>query len=254
MKRVLTALLLVPIAVYAILFAPWWIFVAVVAVFAGICFHEYAKITESFAPLGFVSGFAVLLAQPPDIPIVLVLTALAALCVPLAAHDLPKAVGRAGMLVLGVLYIFGSWRTGILLHDRNRWLLLFGLMVNWVGDTGAYYVGRSWGKHKLAPAVSPGKSWEGSTASVVASIVFAMVFLPLTIPGVSLPAAGAIAFLANVTGQFGDLAESAIKRGAGVKDSGSVLPGHGGMLDRLDSTLFTMPVLWGLVSLLHMSV
>jgi phosphatidate cytidylyltransferase len=253
MKRVFTALLLVPIALYAILFAPWWIFVAVVAVFACLCFYEYANITESFAPLGFVAGMVVLLSHLQDIPIVLMLTALAGLCLPLAAPDIAKAVPRAGMLILGVLYVFGSWKTGILLHDVNQWWLMFGLMVNWVGDTGAYYAGRRWGRHKLAPIVSPGKSWEGAIASGVVSIGFGMLFLPRMIPGVSLLAAAVVALLANAAGQLGDLAESAIKRGAGVKDSGTILPGHGGMLDRLDSTLFTLPVLWALVGVLRVA-
>jgi phosphatidate cytidylyltransferase len=253
MKRVFTALLLVPVAVYAVLFAPWWIFTAVVAVFACLCFYEYAHITESFAPLGFVAGITVLLARPQDIPTVLILTALAGLCLPLAAPDIAKAVPRAGMLILGVIYVFGSWKTGILLHDVSRYWLMFGLMVNWVGDTGAYYAGRRWGRHKLAPIVSPGKSWEGSVASAVVSTVFGILFLPRMVPGVSVAIAGLVALLANAAGQLGDLAESAIKRGAGVKDSGSMLPGHGGMLDRLDSTLFTLPALWALIGLLNLA-
>jgi phosphatidate cytidylyltransferase len=253
MKRVLTASLLVPIAVYAVVFASWWIFVGVVAVFACLCYHEYATITESFGPLGLATGLVVLVSPPAVIPTVLVLTTIASLCIPLAADDIRKSLGRAGMSVLGILYVFGAWKTGILLHDVSRWWLLFGLMVNWIGDTGAYYFGRRWGKHKMAPVVSPGKSWEGSVASAVFSIVFGVIFLPRTVPGVTPIVAGAVALLANVAGQLGDLAESAIKRGAGVKDSGSMLPGHGGILDRLDSTLFTLPVLWGLVGLLRLS-
>jgi phosphatidate cytidylyltransferase len=197
------------------------------------------------------------------LPLFLFLASLAALCLPLASTDLQKAVGRAGLLVTGVLYIFGSWRTGLLLRDvsappvhyltAGRYWLLFGLMVNWLGDTGAYYIGRRWGRHKLAPVVSPGKSWEGAAASAAVAILFGAIYLPLTIPGVSIAMAGLIAVLANAAGQLGDLAESAIKRGSGVKDSGSMLPGHGGMLDRLDSTLFTLPVLWGLVEALHLA-
>jgi phosphatidate cytidylyltransferase len=249
MKRVLTALLLVPVAVYAILFAPWWIFAGVVAVFACLCFYEYANITDSFAPLGFVVGITILLAPPTLIPIVLIIATLAALSLPLAAPDLSKAVAGSGMLMLGVLYIFGSWKTAILLHDKaSPYWLLFGLMVNWIGDTGAFYVGRRWGRHKLAPIVSPGKSWEGAAASAVFGVILGVFFIPWAIPGFSAPVAGVIALFANAAGQLGDLAESAIKRGAGVKDSGTMLPGHGGMLDRLDSTLFTLPVLWAILS------
>jgi phosphatidate cytidylyltransferase len=261
MKRVLTALVLVPVGVYSALFAPWWILTAVVAVVACLSFHEYATITEAFEPLGFVAGLLLLLAPVPTLPLILVLTALSALCLPLAAPDLKKAAGNPGMLVVGVLYIFGSWRTGILMHEistppvahlsAGRYWLLFSLMVNWIGDTGAYYVGRRWGRHKLAPIVSPGKSWEGAIASAATAILFGSIYLPLAIPGISVQMAALIAVLANAAGQMGDLAESGIKRGAGVKDSGSMLPGHGGMLDRLDSTLFTLPVVWGLIGLLH---
>jgi phosphatidate cytidylyltransferase len=128
---------------------------------------------------------------------------------------------------------------------------MFGLLVNWVGDTGAFYVGRKFGRHKLAPSISPGKSWEGAAASVVTGVAFGMVYLPLTIKGTSLFAAGLLALAANVAGQVGDLAESAIKRGAGVKDSGTLLPGHGGVLDRVDSTLFALPVLYSLLTFLR---
>jgi phosphatidate cytidylyltransferase len=254
MKRVLTALLLFPVGVYSALFAPWWILAAVITVFACLSFYEYAKITDSFAPLGYVAGALVLFAPLPALPIILFLTALAALCLPLAARDLQKSVASSGMLVLGVLYIFGAWRCALLLHELpgGPWWLLFALAVNWLGDSGAYYIGRRWGRHKLAPVVSPGKSWEGAVASGVAAVVFGVIYLPLTIPWVSIPLAALVGVLANVAGQLGDLAESAIKRAVGVKDSGSMLPGHGGMLDRLDSTLFTMPVLWGLLSLLRL--
>ena len=167
------------------------------------------------------------------------------------------------MLLLGILYIFGAWKTAILLHDvtqpplphlsAGRYWLMFALMVNWIGDTGAYYAGRAFGRNKLAPAISPGKTWEGAVASALTAILFGQIYLPLAITGTSLTKAGVLALAANVAGQVGDLAESAIKRSAGVKDSGTLLPGHGGMLDRVDSTLFVLPVLYALVTLLHIS-
>jgi phosphatidate cytidylyltransferase len=261
MKRVLTAFLLVPIAVYSALFAPWPLFVAVVALVACLCFHEYARITGAFAPIGFAAGLVLLIAPPAQAILLLFLTALAAMCLPLAAPDMDRAVLRAGMLVLGVLYIFGSWKAAILLHDveypplqhlaAGRHWLMFGLMVNWIGDTGAYYVGRKYGRHRLAPVVSPKKSWEGAIASVLIAVIFGVIYLPLAIPGTAYWIAAGFAVIANAAGQIGDLAESAIKRGAGVKDSGTLLPGHGGLLDRVDSTMFTLPVLWALVGLLQ---
>ncbi len=249
MKRVVTALFLVPIAVYSALFAPRGICIAVISLVAVLCFHEYAAITGSFAPLGYVAGLLILIAPQQNETILLImLSTLAAMCLTLGGGDLAKSFARTSALLLGIVYIFGAWKTGILLHDINPNWLMFGLMVNWVGDTGAYYVGRKFGKHKLAPAVSPGKSWEGAAASVVTGVLFGVIYLPLTIKGTSLVVAGLLALAANVAGQVGDLAESAIKRGAGVKDSGTMLPGHGGVLDRVDSTLFALPVLYTLLT------
>ena len=258
MKRILTALVLVPVTLYTVLLAPWPIFLLMVALVASLCFIEYAAITQAFAPLGVVAGLLILIAPPPETTLILFLSALAAMCLPLAAESLEKSVARAGALMLGIVYVFGAWKTAVLLHDLNtprpesgRYWLLFGLVVNWVGDTGAYYVGRKFGRRELAPLVSPGKTWEGAIASIVTAMIFGLIYLPIAIRGLSWPIAGGIALLANIAGQLGDLAESAIKRSAGVKDSGKLLPGHGGMLDRVDSSLFSLPVIYTVVSLLH---
>jgi phosphatidate cytidylyltransferase len=255
MKRAITALVLVPVAVYAVLFAPPLFFLAVVVIFAVLCFREYARITQANALPGYVAGLLILVAPLNQAALILFLAALAALCLTLSSEDFAKGAAQAAALVMGIAYIFGSWKTAALLHDMDPkagpWWLLFALMINWIGDTGAYYVGRKFGKHKLAPRVSPGKSWEGAAASAVTGVIFGLIFLPLTIRGTSLWAAGFISLVANAAGQVGDLAESALKRGAGVKDSGTILPGHGGMLDRLDSSLFAMPVVYTLVMLLN---
>jgi phosphatidate cytidylyltransferase len=255
MKRAITALVLVPVAVYAVLFAPPLFFLVVVAIFAVLCFREYARITEANALPGYVAGLLILIAPLNQAALILFLAALAALCLTLSSEDFAKGSAQAAALVMGIAYIFGAWKTAALLHDMDakagRYWLLFALMINWIGDTGAYYVGRKFGKHKLAPHVSPGKSWEGAAASAVTAVIFGLIYLPLTIDGTSLWAAGFISLVANAAGQVGDLAESALKRGAGVKDSGTILPGHGGMLDRLDSSLFAMPVVYTLVMLLN---
>ena len=260
MKRVLTAVLLVPFAAYSVLYADWRVFLAIIAIISSLCFYEYAKITRAFAPLGYVAGILLLLAPPREASLIAILTGLAAMAMSLGAADLRDGVARAGSLAMGVLYIFGAWKTAVLLHDMNqpaaagltagRHWLMFGLMVNWIGDTGAYYVGRRWGKRKLAPIVSPGKTWEGAAASAVTGTLLGAVYLPWAVPGISLVIACVIALVTNAAGQIGDLAESALKRSAGVKDSGAMLPGHGGILDRLDSTLFAVPVLYVLVSLI----
>jgi phosphatidate cytidylyltransferase len=121
-------------------------------------------------------------------------------------------------------------------------LLLFALTITWAADTTAYFVGRAIGKHPLAPHISPKKTWEGSIAGLLGSLLVAYAFhFWLTIP---LPHLLAMAVLGNIAGQMGDLLESAYKRSAGVKDSGGLLPGHGGVLDRIDALILCIPVIW----------
>lgn len=140
------------------------------------------------------------------------------------------------------------------LRDDGKALLLFLMVCVWAGDTAALYVGKSLGRHKLSP-LSPNKTWEGSIGSVVGSVIAG---LGIVYAGDALLARGStllhivepvwqaalLAVLINVAAQIGDLLESAIKRGAGVKDSGTMLPGHGGILDRIDALLLAAPVLW----------
>jgi phosphatidate cytidylyltransferase len=121
-------------------------------------------------------------------------------------------------------------------------ILLFVLVITWVGDTAAYFVGRAVGKRKLAPVLSPKKTWEGTFASIFGALLVAVVFSRwLVVPLLHLLT---MAALGNVAGQAGDLLESAYKRSAGVKDSGSLLPGHGGVLDRIDALILAIPVVW----------
>jgi len=232
------------------LWSPQWAVLAVTALVALLCFHEYAGIVAGYqagklGPLGFGAGLLVLaLPGNAQVLVAVVAVALIALSLALRADDLRAGIIRTAFLVMGVVYVFGCWRFAPLLRAQNRYWLLYALVLNWIGDVGAYYVGRSIGRHKLAPIVSPGKSWEGAAASLAASMIFGFFFLRWAIPAVAPAMALALTAAANVAGQFGDLCESALKRGAGVKDSGTLLPGHGGMLDRVDSTLFTLPVVY----------
>ncbi|MCL5746631.1 MAG: phosphatidate cytidylyltransferase, partial [Acidobacteria bacterium] len=190
-----------------------------------------------------VAGMILLLVEG-DVPLLLVALTLLALALAMRMADLAKALPWASMLVLGVVYVFGCWKFAILLRALNPYWLLYGLALSWIGDIAAYYIGRTWGKHRLAPRISPGKSWEGSIASACGSVLFGVLFLGNLIPQTSLAHAIGLSVSANIAGQIGDLAESAMKRGAGVKDSGTLLPGHGGLLDRVDSTLFVLPVIY----------
>jgi phosphatidate cytidylyltransferase len=121
-------------------------------------------------------------------------------------------------------------------------LLLFGLVLVWVGDTLAYFVGRSFGRMRMAPQLSPKKTWEGAAANLLGSAIVAIVFFEWL--GLDAFQAVVMACLANVAGQAGDLLKSAYKRAAGVKDSGTMLPGHGGILDRIDALILALPVVW----------
>ncbi|HEY1203888.1 MAG: phosphatidate cytidylyltransferase [Bryobacteraceae bacterium] len=251
MKRILTAVVVAPLVVYAVGWAHFYFFLAVVSAVALLCYYEYAGIVAAYGiakpgPLGYTAGLAVLLV-PHEPEFLMILAALFALCLGLAETDLAKGLPRAAVLLFGVIYIFGAWRIAILLWERSRWWLLFALLLNWIGDSAAYYIGRRLGRHKMAPRISPAKSWEGAAASLIASSVFAALYLPRLIPAVTLVPAVALGIAGNVAGQIGDLAESALKRGAGVKDSGNMLPGHGGWLDRVDSVLFAMPVIYALM-------
>lgn len=252
MKRVLTSLLLAPLAIAVIFFVPEWVLFLAILALAVLCFHEYEGLVaghgiERPGPLGYVAGI-VLLAVPQKEMALLILTAALALILYLRLDDLARTLPGAAALLLGVVYVFGAWKCAVYLHARSPYWLLFGLAINWAGDVAAYYVGRAIGKHKMAPELSPGKSWEGAAASMVLSVAFGTLYLTRFIPGEQWWMAAGLSAAANVAGQFGDLAESALKRGAKVKDSGSMLPGHGGWLDRLDSSLFSLPVVYFFVA------
>ena len=254
MKRILTALALIPAIVYVVLWANYWVFLAVLATVALLCFYEYAGIAEGYgfgpvSPLGYGAGL-LLLAWQGDVLPVITLVALVAMAVAMNTDNLSKSLPRAAFLLLGVVYVFGCWKWAVPLWETNRHWLMYSLLLNWAGDTGAYYIGRSFGKHKMARQISPKKSWEGAAASVVVSVLVGGAYIFRFIPGVTLGVAIALTVAANAAGQLGDLAESAIKRGASVKDSSTILPGHGGFLDRVDSTLFTLPVVYVWIKLM----
>jgi phosphatidate cytidylyltransferase len=133
--------------------------------------------------------------------------------------------------------------------DDGPRLLLFALVITWAGDTEAYFLGRAIGKHALAPHLSPKKTWEGSAGSMMGSLLVAWGFSYwILIPIGHLLG---MAVIGNVAGQMGDLLESAYKRSAGVKDSGGLLPGHGGVLDRIDALILCVPVIWYYVVLVN---
>jgi len=288
MKRVLTAIVLIPLVLLAVFRAPAWLFALLVGAVAIMAAHEFVELVKHYnvSPfklptyVGVGLMFAALIVkstaqQTPTIStetlFFIVFTAFAFgafvyLVIGMLRRDLATSYPAAG----ASFFCLGYCAVPLLLlaNVRQQWagafLILYLFLVVWTGDTAAYYVGRAIGRHKMAPRVSPGKSWEGGIASFVASIgVGVLVFnyarpISEALMNASLidrwqgylapaPPLWHIILLSaslNVTAQLGDLVESLLKRGAGVKDSGSLLPGHGGMLDRIDALLFAAPVLW----------
>ncbi len=248
MKRLLTAAVLAPAVGYVVLAGPVWLLYVVVAAVAALCFAEYSSIVESQGierpgVIGYGAGLVLLFLQHWELTFTVVF-ALCALALAMRLRDLARALPYVGALLLGVVYIFGAWRFAVLLRGESPHWLFYALVLNWIGDTAAYYAGTKFGKRRLAPRVSPKKSVEGAAASVLASLAFGIPYLHYFLPATPLLDAVILTVVANLAGQIGDLAESALKRGAGVKDSGSSLPGHGGWLDRVDSSLFTMPAVY----------
>lgn len=158
------------------------------------------------------------------------------------------------MVVLGAVLILAMWMAMTQLHARSPWLLLATMLVVWIADTAAYFAGRKFGRRKLAPVISPGKSWEGVYGGLVGVGVYAVLLLLLsplgTDPRVSRPLVVVAALVLTMVSVVGDLFESWMKRQAGVKDSGNTLPGHGGVLDRIDALVPALPVATLLVVLM----
>jgi phosphatidate cytidylyltransferase len=289
MQRVLSAVILIPLILLAVLKSPDWLFIAITGVFALLAANEYLQLADHYAPtsrrlvifiIGFLFGAMVLnsagkvtVGESGEGLIVVIILVLALLpmllmAVAMRREDLKQSLPSAAISFLALPYIFMPLASLALIHSMPKgWFFLILLFfVVWSGDIFAYYVGRTYGLHKLAPRISPAKSWEGAIASVVGAAVVS-VGLCLAAPwieGVLLnahllradspsyfekmlttaPVWVAIMFAAivNPVAQIGDLVESMIKRGAGAKDSGTLIPGHGGLLDRIDALLFAAPV------------
>jgi phosphatidate cytidylyltransferase len=266
MKRIITALILIPVVLLLVFLGPKWLITMAVAAVAAMAAWEYMGLAEKTG------------ANPPRIAVLVAILALFA-----GSSSWPdQTVTILGSLSLGLLVyctffrpveqmladaatsIFGLLYAGFTLiaipalieQTNGPSLVVFLLCVVWAGDIAALYAGRAWGRHKLAPSLSPNKTWEGAVASVAGGLLATVGLLGLAHLFVtqwdrvwlSYPEDIwywlTLAVVVNVAAQVGDLAESALKRSAGVKDSGNLLPGHGGVLDRIDALLVAAPVLW----------
>lgn len=254
--RVLTAAVLIPLVLALVLWAPDIAFAVVVVLLAVLTLSEYLNLAvkSGLAPLRVFSYVAVVavaawpLAAVTPIALV-VLLALALAMAP--GRGLEAMLSGAASSVLGVLYIGVplAMLVQMRMQPRGPYWVIYVLVLTWISDTAAYFTGRALGRHKLAPRISPGKTWEGSIGSAIAAVLFGVFYTQYFAPGFPRLLSIGTALAVNVAGQAGDLAESALKRGARVKDSSTLLPGHGGMLDRIDALLFAAPALWYILSL-----
>jgi phosphatidate cytidylyltransferase len=255
--RELTALVLAPLLILAVGWMPPWAFVAIVFVVAALALHEFLALGENKGyPVQKTASILLLLFLlaaflSPRISVELgvfaVLLVVPAIYI-FSRARLDDALPGSAVCVLSTLYI--GMLSGALIRLRIDFevgskLIFFLLLVVWLGDAGAYYVGRKFGKTRLSPRVSPKKSVEGGLGGVVTSLIAATVIHFTFFPEFPLVHALIAAAILSVTGVIGDLAESLWKRSADVKDSGTLIPGHGGFLDRFDSVLFTAPLLYG---------
>lgn len=275
LPRILTGIILIAVVVALVWFAPLAVLAAAAAIVALIALNELFDLGErlglhAFRKWTFVCGGAIFCAQfaaemvethglsggvtlvrnsaAGEISLEAVLLAFILGCAAIGLatkRPIQEVLPAIGISSAGILFVALPFsylvRIGEI-EETGRQLVLFVLCLIWAGDTLAYFVGRSFGRLRMAPIVSPKKTWEGAFANLLGSLLVAVLFARWThIDTTSLLIA---AGLANIAGQIGDLIESVYKRGASVKDSSSLLPGHGGMLDRIDSLILASPVVW----------
>ncbi len=287
MKRVATAVVLIPIVLLIVLRAPLPVLAAVAGVVALIGTRELLDLSTHYGVQPFrLPTYIFVILLFAAVPFVAVQTTVAATGMMIYAVGFAAVIAPFLFLAIGMkrqelrtalpaaatsvtAFTYAALPLGMVVQIRGvpkgAFLLLYLLAIVWIGDIAAFYTGRLVGRHKLAPRISPGKTWEGAIGSFIAAIIagwllfgnavaishaFAQVGLIQTVQGYfapEIPAAWTVLALSaavNIAAQLGDLVESLMKRGAGVKDSGTLLPGHGGMLDRIDALLLAAPVLW----------
>lgn len=272
MQRLLTAAIATPIALAAVFYLKGWWFFAFVAAIVCLAAWEYLIIVRARAPraplrlllvLAPVAAYAISFALTERTDLLdlrlhllagsLVLSVGLGTLLLFSRTPLEETIPALGVLAFGIPYFALPIASMHRLREIDPWLLILLFAIVWLGDTAAYYIGSRIGRHKMAPVISPKKSWEGAAAGFVVSLLAAVAWMFLRRDGVD-PTLLAVAAFTAAAAQIGDLVESMIKRGAGVKDSGHVLPGHGGFLDRLDALLFAAPVLLFSLWLLRVKV
>jgi phosphatidate cytidylyltransferase len=262
-KRIVTAAVLLPLLVVSILYGKGqplaWPFLLYAGPVAVLCAREFYRMflpapRDLFAGVLLSSGVflgGALLPCSLVLPVVLSCVLLAAFHALPGPSDPAEKVRKGATLVLGAVYVGGllSMYPRVLLLPRGELWVLLGVLSVSVGDTFAYVAGRAFGKRKLAPVLSPNKTVEGALGGLLGSVACAALFAQAFLPAIPAWYATASGLAVGVTGQAGDLFESLLKRAAGVKDSGTLFPGHGGVLDRADAILAAGPPLYLLAAM-----
>jgi phosphatidate cytidylyltransferase len=256
LKRWLSGLVLAPSLILFIIYAPSWLFLLFILLLTFLGLREFYTLSlPGISPperavgllLGMLPPLALYSRDPrwfiAALAFALLFLFILAL---LQQEEFSVRIERVSKHLLGLLYVPFFFAHFVLMHRlaNGRAWVLFTLVAVYFGDTTAFYIGRAWGQRKLAPQISPSKTWEGGLGAVGGSLAGALIFKFLFFP--PLPALHALALGVGIglIGQLGDLFESLIKRSAKVKDSGMLIPGHGGLLDRVDSVLFASPLVY----------
>lgn len=256
LTRIITGLVLAPLVVWLLLAGEPWMVAALLISAAALCVNELVAMVLPGQLVERVVGVALAVAAmilvwrfPGDLRLVAVLAVMVpALAVLARPQPIETAALRVAILWGSLIYIVVPFSFGLQIAVLpERMVIILLLAVVWAGDTGAYFVGRAIGRHKLYPLVSPKKTIEGAIGGLAASVGVAALIAALWLPQLSVPHAVVIGLLGGMAAQIGDLAESLVKRACGVKDSGRLLPGHGGMLDRVDGVIFAFPVVAALL-------
>lgn len=257
-QRILTAVVLVPVVMWCIFLAPGpWAFQGLAAAVVGVAAWEWAAMMGWTRPglrgayAALVLGLLVALWVFPLVPQAAVMVYGLAVAFWLVAHRLVRAYPEGAerwadlpvLFVIGLALLVPAWMGLTALHGRSAWWLLYLFLLVWGADTGAYFAGRAFGKTKLAPAVSPGKTIEGFLGGLALTMALAVaVGLYDGLEGRRFWGFMGLSLITVLASVLGDLFESMVKRRAGIKDSGTIFPGHGGALDRIDSLTAAAPV------------
>ena len=256
LKRWLSGLVLAPSLILFILYAPPWLFLLFILLLTLLGLREFYAlllpgISQTQRAVGVLLGMLFplsLYSRDPRcfiaaLAFVILFLFIQALFRP---EEFPVRIERLSKHLLGLLYVPFFFAHFILMHKlaSGRAWVLFALVAVYFGDTTAFYIGRAWGRRKLAPQISPSKTWEGGLGAVGGSLAGSLIFKGLFFSQLPMVHALALGVGIGVIGQLGDLFESLIKRSAKVKDSGMLIPGHGGLLDRVDSVLFASPFVY----------